>query len=147
MKAVPHIIGRMLRDPSAALGMLIVVLLIAVALLAPLLATLRQTIAAVLHRMERRSQLAKCRHRLPDRTAADPERLRKLLARAKAPVRKLRKHLRHERLARNRPRPRPARAGSGAGHQACLRRAPRSHSRRERDSVPARRRARLARWV
>ena len=39
MKAMPHIIGRMLRDPSAALGMLIVVLLIAVALLAPLLAT------------------------------------------------------------------------------------------------------------
>ena len=39
MKAVPGIIGRMLRDPSTALGMLIVVLLIAVALLAPLLAT------------------------------------------------------------------------------------------------------------
>ena len=32
-------IGRMLRDPSAALGMLIIALLIVVALLAPLLAT------------------------------------------------------------------------------------------------------------
>jgi peptide/nickel transport system permease protein len=39
MKAVPDLMRRLLRDPSAALGLLIVALLLAVALLAPLIAT------------------------------------------------------------------------------------------------------------
>src|SRR5207253_10545390 len=100
---------------------------------------LGDAVATIAHRVHRDAEGLERPGGFPDGAPADAERTRELLARVESSVRERREDARRERRGTAR-RP-TGRSASRAGHQAGPRRAPKSHSLRARDSVPARLRA------